>query len=88
MDFTTMTEKELDEIIREASLEKEHREFVRMNQLDDNLMTAIHEFIDAGGRIEFEVNTKSSYGNYIVWDCREDIETDFEGKTICFHINE
>lgn len=88
MDFTTTTEKELDEIIREASLEKEHREFVRMNQLDDNLMTAIHEFIDAGGRIEFEVNTKSSYGNYIVWDCREDIETGFEGKTICFHINE
>lgn len=88
MDFTTMTKKELDEIIREASLEKEHREFVRMNQLDDNLMTAIHEFIDAGGRIEFEVNTKSSYSNYIVWDCREDIETSFEGKTICFHINE
>ncbi len=89
MDFTAMTEKELSEIIREASLEKEHREFVRMNQLDDNLMTAIHEFIDAGGCIEFEITPNtSSYSNYIVWDCREDIETDFEGKTICFHINE
>ena len=64
-------------------------QFVRMNQLDDNLMTAIHEFIDAGGRIEFEITPNtSSYSNYIVWDCREDIETDFEGKTICFHINE
>ena len=87
MDFTTMTEKELDNLIREASLEKEHREFVRMNQLDDNLMAAIHAFIDAGGRIKFEI-TPNSYSNYVVWDCREDIETGFEGKTICLHINE
>ena len=87
MDFTTMTEKELDEVIREASLEKEHRKFMRMNQLDDNLMAAIHEFIDAGGRIEFETNSRSSYSNYIVWDCREDIETDFEGKAIHFRID-
>lgn len=86
MDFTTMTEKELDEVIHEASLEKEHREFVRINQLDDNLMTAIHEFIDAGGRIEFEV-TPNSYSNYVVWDCLEDIETDFEGKAIHFRID-